>query len=69
VDPKRANHFHGDFSTAQEAVKMGVSSDCASSAITAWAIWSDFTSGLGLNLNPYLQAFPDKTPFLKIFAV
>jgi hypothetical protein len=46
---------------------MGVSPGCASSAITPWAIWSDFTSGLGLD--PFLQAFPDKIPFLQIFAV
>jgi hypothetical protein len=47
--------FRGDFSTAQEAVKTGVSPGCASSAITAWAVWSDYTSGLGLN--PFLQGF------------
>jgi hypothetical protein len=46
---------------------MGVSPGCASSAITAWEIWSDFTSGLGLNL--FLPAFPNKIPFLQIFAV
>ncbi len=61
------SRFCSDFSTAQEAVKMEVSPGRASSAITAWAIWSDFTSGLGLD--PFLQALPDKIPFLQIFAV
>jgi hypothetical protein len=46
---------------------MGVSPGRASSAITAWAIWSDLTSGLGLN--PFLQAILDKIPFLQIFAI
>jgi hypothetical protein len=46
---------------------MGVSLGRPSSAISAWAIWSDFTSGLGLD--PFLQAFPDKISFLQIFAV
>jgi hypothetical protein len=61
------SRFRGDFSTAQEAVKMGVSPGRASSAINAWAIWSDFTTGLGLD--PFLQAFPDKIPFLQIFVI
>jgi hypothetical protein len=67
LDPKQASHFCGDFSAAQEAVITEVSPGCASSAITAWAIWSDFTSGLGLD--PFLQAFADKISFLKIFAI
>jgi hypothetical protein len=66
-NPKQASCFHGDFSTAQEAVKSGVSPGCASSAITSWDIWSAFTGDLGLD--PFLQAFPDKIPFLQIFAV
>ncbi len=46
---------------------MGISPGCASSAITAWAIWSDFTSGFGFDL--FLHAFPNKIPFLQIFAI
>ena len=46
---------------------MGVSAGRASSAIAVWNIWSAFTSELGLD--PFLQAFPDKIPFLQIFAV
>ncbi len=67
MDPERASCFCVDFSVAQKAVKTGVSLGCASSAITAWTIWSDFTSGLGLD--PFLQAFPDKISFLQIFAI
>jgi hypothetical protein len=67
LDLKQVSCFSGDFSAVQEAVKTGVFPGCASSAITAWAIWSDFTTGLGLD--PFLQAFLDKLPFLQIFAV
>ncbi len=66
MDPERASRFRDDFSTAQEAVKTGVSPGCASSANTAWDIWSAFTSDLGLD--PFLQDFLDKIPFLQIFA-
>ncbi len=46
---------------------MGFSPGRASSAITAWDIWSAFTGDLGLD--PFLRAFPDKIPFLQIFAI
>jgi hypothetical protein len=46
---------------------MGVSPGHASSTITAWAIWFDFTSGLGLD--PFLQAFLYKIPILQIFTI
>lgn len=67
MDPEQANRLRSDFSAAQEAVKTGVSAGRASSAIAVWNIWSAFTSELGLD--PFLQAFPDKIPFLQIFAV
>ncbi len=65
MNPKRASG--GDFSTAQEAVTTRFSPGRASSAITAWDIWSNFTGDLGLD--PFLQAFPDKISFLQIFAI
>ena len=49
-----------DFSTAQETVQQGVSAGPAISTCTAWDKWLSFTTEL--------QAFPDKVPFLQVFA-
>ena len=66
LDPLTADRFRGDLSTAQATVLEGVSPGRASSNAAAWSKWIDFTSELGID--PFLEAFQDKIPFLQIFA-
>jgi hypothetical protein len=66
LDPVKEHRFRGDFSTAQQTVLQGISPGRASSTVTAWDKWIEFTSDLGVD--PFLQAFPDKIPFLQVFA-
>jgi len=66
LDPIRANRFRRDFGIAQETVLQGVSSGRASSAVTVWDIWIQFTHSMGLD--PFLEAFQDKIPILQVFA-
>jgi hypothetical protein len=66
LDPIKAHRFSRDFGIAQETVLAGVSPGRAASRATAWSKWIDFTRDLGIN--PFLQTFNDKVPFLQIFA-
>ena len=66
LDPIAADGFRHDFGTAQATVLQGISPGRASSTATAWEKWVDFTNDLGLD--PFFQAFPDKIPFLQVFA-
>ncbi len=66
LDPVKEHRFRSDFSTAQQTVLQGISAGRASSTVTAWDKWIKFTSDLGVD--PFLQAFPDKIPFLQVFA-
>jgi hypothetical protein len=66
LDPVTSDRFCGDFSTAQTTVLEGVSPGRASSGATAWSKWVEFTGDLGID--PFLEAFQDKVPFLQIFA-
>jgi hypothetical protein len=66
LDPIKAHCFSRDFGIAQETVLAGVSPGRAASGATAWSKWIDFTRDLGIN--PFLQTFNDKVPFLQIFA-
>ena len=66
LDPVKAHRFGGDLSIAHTTVLQGISSGRAASNATAWKSWIAFTSDLGLD--PLLQAFQDKIPFLQIFA-
>jgi hypothetical protein len=66
LDPVKEHRFRGDFSTAQQTVLQGISPGRASSTVTAWDKWIEFTSDLGGD--PFLQAFTDKIPFLQVFA-
>ncbi|KAL3822497.1 hypothetical protein ACHAXA_002515 [Cyclostephanos tholiformis] len=64
--PLTADRFRGDLSAAQATVLAGVSPGRATSNATAWSKWIAFTGELGVN--PFLEAFQDKVPFLQIFA-
>jgi len=66
LDPDQASRFGGDISIAQATVLQGVSPGRAAGTATAWDKWIEFTSELGLD--PFLQAFQDKVPFLQVFA-
>jgi hypothetical protein len=66
LDPVTSDRFRGYFNAAQATVLEGVSPGRASSSATAWSKWVVFTSDLGLD--PFLEAFQDKVPFLQIFA-
>ncbi len=66
LDPVKAHRFGCDIRTAQATVLQGISPGRASSAATAWSKWIEFTNDLGLD--PFLQAFQDKVPFLQVFA-
>ena len=65
LDPFKAHRFRCDIGIAQTTVLQGVSPGRASSAATAWTKWLEFTTDVGLD--PFLQAFKDKIPFLQIF--
>ena len=66
LDPIKAHCFSCDIRTAQATVLQGISPGCATSTATAWSKWIEFTNDLGLD--PFLQAFQDKVPFLQVFA-
>ena len=66
LDPVKQHCFSRDFSTAQQTVLQGISPGRATSTATAWDKWIEFTTDLGLD--PFLQAFNDKIPFLQVFA-
>jgi hypothetical protein len=66
LDPLTADRFCGDLRTAQATVLVGVSPGRATSNASAWSKWIAFTSELGID--PFLEAFQDKVPFLQIFA-
>ncbi len=66
LDPIKAHRFSHDFDVAQETVLAGVSPGRAASGATAWSKWIAFTSDLGID--PFLQTFNNKIPFLQIFA-
>jgi hypothetical protein len=66
LDPIKAHCFSHDFGVAQETVLAGVSPGRTASGATAWSKWIAFTSDLGID--PFLQTFNDKIPFLQIFA-
>jgi hypothetical protein len=66
LDPIKAHRFSRDFSIAQETVLAGVSPGRAASGAAAWSKWIDFTRDLGID--PFLQTFNNKVPFLQIFA-
>ena len=66
LDPIKAHCFSCDIRTAQATVLQGISPGCATSTATAWSKWIEFTNDLGLD--PFLQAFQYKVPFLQVFA-
>ena len=66
LDPVKEHRFNSDFSTAQQTVLQGLSAGRSSSTVTAWDKWIEFTSDLGVD--PFLQAFPEKIPFLQVFS-
>ena len=66
LDPIHNNCFRRDFGIAQQTVLQGISPGRATHTATAWDKWIEFTSDLGLD--PFLQAWPDKIPFLQVFA-
>lgn len=66
LDPDKASRFRSDICTAQATVLQGVSPGRAAGIATAWDKWIEFTRDLGLD--PFLQAFQDKVPFLQVFA-
>lgn len=65
MDPSIGTRFRNHFSIAQKTVSKGVSSGRASSAIKHYQQWLSFTDELGLD--PFLEAFTDKVPFLQVF--
>ena len=66
LDPIQSNCFLCDFGIAQKTVLQGIAPGRATQTATAWDKWIKFTSDLGLD--PFLQAWPDKIPFLQVFA-
>ena len=66
LDPVKEHCFRRDFGAAQQTVLQGISPGRATSTVTAWDKWIEFTTDLGLD--PFLQAFNDKIPFLQVFA-
>jgi hypothetical protein len=66
LDPIQSDCFRRDFGIAQQTVLQGISPGQATHTATAWDKWIEFTSDLGLD--PFLQAWPDKIPFLQVFA-
>ena len=58
--------FVRDLSSAEEAVKHGVSSGRASAAKSAWICWERFC--IELALDPLLQTIESKVPILQVFA-
>jgi hypothetical protein len=66
LDADTANRFGSDIRVAQDTVLQGVSPGRASGIATAWDKWIEFTHDLGLD--PFLQTFQDKIPFLQVFA-
>eukprot|EP00956_Cyclotella_meneghiniana_P004585 scaffold5646_cov36-Cyclotella_meneghiniana.AAC.2 len=60
-----STRFRNHFSIAHKTVSKGVSSGRASSAIEHYQQWLSFTDELGLD--PFLEAFTDKVPFLQVF--
>jgi hypothetical protein len=66
LDSNKAHRFSSDICIAQATVLQGVSPGRAAGTATAWDKWIEFTRDLGLD--PFLQAFKDKVPFLQVFA-
>ncbi|KAL3806886.1 hypothetical protein ACHAXA_000796 [Cyclostephanos tholiformis] len=66
LDADTANRFGSDIRVAQDTVLQGVSPGQAAGIATAWGKWLEFTHDLGLD--PFLQTFQDKIPFLQVFA-
>ncbi|KAL3817789.1 hypothetical protein ACHAXA_005822 [Cyclostephanos tholiformis] len=66
LDADTANRFGSDIRVAQDTVLQGVSPGRAAGIATAWGKWIEFTHDLGLD--PFLQTFQDKIPFLQVFA-
>lgn len=66
LDPVKEHSFRRDFGAAQQTVLQGISPGRATKTVTAWDKWIEFTTDLGLD--PFLQAFQDKIPFLQVFA-
>ncbi len=66
LDANIANHFSSDIHVAQDTILQGVSPGRAAGIVTAWGKWIEFTHDLGLD--PFLQTFQDKIPFLQVFA-
>lgn len=65
MDPTIRARFRNHFSIAQKTVAKGISSGRARSAIKHYDQWLHFTTELGLD--PFLEAFQDKVPFLQVF--
>eukprot|EP00804_Cyclotella_cryptica_P003096 CCRYP_006083-RB/>CCRYP_006083-RB protein AED:0.19 eAED:0.39 QI:0/0/0/1/0/0/2/0/333 len=65
LDPSIKTCFCHNLRIAQETVTKGVSSSRAQKSISYYSHWIDFTTDLGLD--PFLQAFSDKVPFLQVF--
>eukprot|EP00804_Cyclotella_cryptica_P004091 CCRYP_019114-RC/>CCRYP_019114-RC protein AED:0.35 eAED:0.10 QI:0/0/0/1/0/0/2/0/352 len=63
--PPSKLRFCHNLRIAQETVTKGVSSSRAQKSISYYSHWIDFTTDLGLD--PFLQAFSDKVPFLQVF--
>ncbi|KAL3823338.1 hypothetical protein ACHAXA_010473, partial [Cyclostephanos tholiformis] len=66
LDADTASRFSSDIRVAQDTVLQGVSPGRAAGIATAWGKWIEFTHDLGLD--PFLQTFQDKIPFLQVFA-
>jgi hypothetical protein len=66
LSPIHSNCFRRDFGIAQQTFLHGISPGRATHTTTAWDKWTEFTTDL--SLNPVLQAWPDKIPFLQVFA-
>ncbi len=65
LDPIVGARFRHHFSIAQKTVSEGVSSGRACSSLKHYDKWLSFTHDLGLD--PFLEAFQDKVPFLQVF--
>ena len=66
MDTVSSDDFLCDFRAAQQDVEAGVSLGRASMFNTHWNRWLDFTSSLALE--PLLETFQDKVPFLQVFS-
>lgn len=65
MDPIVGARFRHHFSIAQKTVSKGVSAGRARSSIKHYDKWLSFTNDLGLD--PFLEAFEDKVPFIQVF--